>query len=290
MKEPPTPDTTLPLKSTLALKGWKDARLAADAWGEPDASPVLFLHGGGQTRQAWRRTAIALAREGWYAITMDMRGHGESEWVPDGDYSLKAFIADLEAVLAALPKDPAVVGASLGGLTALVAAGESASFRARVLVLVDVAPRIEAQGASRIVQFMMDRQDGFASLDEAARAVAEYTSNRERGKNLEGLKASFRKGADGRYRWHWDPRFISPSGPAEVGDKERLLRAAGNLQLPTLLVRGRLSDVLSEQGVTEFREAAPQAEFVDVSGAGHMVAGDRNDAFTEAVAAFLNRH
>jgi non-heme chloroperoxidase len=104
------------------------------------------------------------------------------------------------------------------------------------------------------------------------------------------LRRVVREHPDGRYRWHWDPRFMSETGPAEVADHARLMRAAGTLKVPTLLVRGRESDVISLEGVREFQEAAPHAEFVDVSGAGHMVAGDRNDAFTEAVQAFLDRH
>ncbi len=189
--------------SRIELRGEKAVQLVADAWGDPKAPPVIFLHGGGQTRQAWRRTAVALAREGWYAVSMDLRGHGESEWASDGDYSLKAFMADLNAVLTIFLKNPVVIGASLGGLTALVAAGESINFRARALVLVDVAPRIESQGANRIVQFMQERPEGFVSLDEAANAVAQYTSNRQREKNLESLKSNFRKSPDGRYRWHF---------------------------------------------------------------------------------------
>ncbi|MFQ5416802.1 MAG: alpha/beta fold hydrolase [Myxococcota bacterium] len=99
-----------------------------------------------------------------------------------------------------------------------------------------------------------------------------------------------REHPDGRYRWHWDPRFMSETGPAEVADHARLLRAAEALTVPTLLVRGRESDMISLDGVREFQEVVQHAEFVDVSGAGHMVAGDRNDAFAEAVQEFLDRH
>jgi pimeloyl-ACP methyl ester carboxylesterase len=99
-----------------------------------------------------------------------------------------------------------------------------------------------------------------------------------------------REHPDGRYRWHWDPKFMGAGGPAEVANRELLQRAAAKLAVPTLLVRGRESDVISHEGVREFRAVVPHAEFVDVSGAGHMVAGDRNDAFTDAVADFLDRH
>jgi non-heme chloroperoxidase len=131
--------------------------------------------------------------------------------------------------------------------------------------------------------------DGFASLEDAADRIAAYTPQRARERNLDGLAKVLRRGRDGRYRWHWDPRFLSRSGPAEILDRGRLLDAARKLRLPTLLVRGRESDVLSEEGAAELLEALPDAEYIDVSGAGHMVAGDRNQAFSKAVVEFLGR-
>ena len=272
----------------LRLAGAGELRLHADAWGDPGAPPVLFLHGGGQTRHAWGRTASALAREGWHAVALDLRGHGESDWAPDGDYRLGAFRADLERVIEGFAQPPALVGASLGGLAILLAA-ESPRFAARAVVLVDVAPRLEREGTRRIVEFMTERPEGFASLEDAADLIASFTRERSRARNLEGLAKVLRRGSDGRWRWHWDPRFMSVRGPAELLDRVRLLDAARRLAAPTLLVRGRESDVLGLEGARELLAALPNAEFVDVSGAGHMVAGDRNDAFTEAVCGFLRR-
>ncbi len=263
-------------------------RLRADAWGDPASPAVLFLHGGGQTRHAWGGTAAALAREGRHAVALDLRGHGESDWAPEGDYRLGAFSADLERVLAGFAGPPALVGASLGGLAILLAA-ESPAFAASAVVLVDVAPRLEREGTRRIVEFMTERPEGFASLEEAADLIAAFTRERSRERSLEGLAKVLRRGVDGRFRWHWDPRFMSLRGPAELLDRARLLAAARRIAVPTLLVRGRQSDVLSHQGAAELLAALPNAELVDVSGAGHMVAGDRNDAFTEAVCDFLRR-
>jgi non-heme chloroperoxidase len=220
---------------------------------------------------------------------MDMRGHGESDWAPDGNYRVEAYVEDLRIVLMTFTTPPAVVGASLGGIATLLAAGEAETFKGRAVILVDIAPRIEREGALRILRFMTGRPDGFENLEEAAEVIAAFTPHRVRAVDLEGLEKNLRRGADGRYRWHWDPRFISATGPAEVLDQKRMIRAARGLNLPTLLVRGRESDVLSEQGAAELLEAIPSAEYVDVSGAGHMVAGDRNDAFTEAVRTFLDR-
>lgn len=276
--------------TSLELRGANGLRLRAEAIGAPEAPAVVFLHGGGQTRHAWGGTAQTLARSGRRSLCLDLRGHGESAWSAEpGGYRLERFAADLRTVLADLGPAPALVGASLGGLTILLAAGEAPQVPASAVVLVDIAPRIESSGAQRITQFMTARPDGFASLEEAANAIAAYTRNRRRPRDLDTLRKNLREGPDGRFRWHWDPRFMGADGPAEVADRERLFRAAQSLRAPTLLVRGRESDLLSEAGVEEFLARMPAAEFTDVSGAGHMVAGDRNDAFTEAVRGFLDR-
>ena len=272
----------------LSFEGSGGMRLRADAWGDPDAPAVLLLHGGGQTRHAWGGTAQALARDGRCAIALDQRGHGDSEWHPDGEYRLGAFAADLACVLERLPAAPALVGASLGGLAILLAA-ETPGFDPGTVVLVDVAPRLEPEGTRRITAFMTERRDGFASLEEAAEYIAAYTRERTRARNLDGLAKVLRLGDDGRYRWHWDPRFISDLGPSELVDRERLLGCARRIAAPALVVRGRQSDVLSPEGAAELVAAFPDAELVDVSGAGHMVAGDRNEIFTQAVAGFLRR-
>ena len=275
---------------TLSFAGADGLTLRADARGEPDAPPVVFLHGGGQTRHAWGGTAAALARDGRLAIALDLRGHGESDWAPgDAPYRLERFAADLRAVIAQLGRPPALVGASLGGLTSLLAVGETEVPIATAAVLVDIAPRIEPEGAKRITSFMVGRPDGYASLEEVADAIADYTQQRSRPRDLESLKKNLRLGENGRWHWHWDPRFMGADGPAEIVDRRRLFAAARRLAFPTLLVRGRESDILSDEGVREFLSHLPNAQYVDVGGAGHMVAGDRNDVFTAAVAEFLRR-
>ncbi|HEY8156179.1 MAG TPA: alpha/beta hydrolase [Myxococcota bacterium] len=272
----------------IEFRGHDGLVLRGDDFGSPDAPPVVLLHGGGQTRHSWSGTALALAREGWRALSLDLRGHGESDWSPSGAYDLEDFVRDLAGVAHALPRPPVVVGASLGGMTALCAEGESQDGLLAAVVLVDVTPRLEPRGVIRIISFMTDRPEGFASLEEAADAVAAYREHRARPSDLAGLAKNLRRGDDGRWRWHWDPKFLSRD--RHVGNTltpGRLLGAARGLRVPTLLVRGKQSDVVSLEGAAEFREAAPHARFVDVSGAGHMVAGDRNDLFTEAVIGFL---
>jgi pimeloyl-ACP methyl ester carboxylesterase len=263
--------------------------IAADTWGAPTAPPVLLLHGGGQTRHAWGGTGKALAARGYRAISIDLRGHGDSDWAEDGDYRHEAFVADLLQVLREIEQPPVLVGASLGGIVSLLALAEGGSSLARVLVLVDIVPRIDPQGARRIGDFMGANPDGFASLDEAAAAVASYLPDRPRPQDPSGLRKNLRLGDDGRWRWHWDPAFISNRRFDPIEHQDALVRAARSLELPTLVVRGGLSDIVSEAGVREFLELVPQAEYVNVADAAHMVAGDRNDAFTGAVLEFLLR-
>jgi non-heme chloroperoxidase len=262
--------------------------LVGDAYGDPSHTPVLLLHGGGQTRHAWGGTAAALAAKGFQATALDLRGHGDSDWAPDGDYSIEAMVGDLRAVAATLPSPPAVVGASLGGLTALCAEGESTAPLARAIVLVDITPRVQPEGVERILAFMTGNSDGFASIEEAADAVAAYVPHRPRPKDLNGLRKNLRLRPDGRWRWHWDPGMMTGERRMNATrDPSRLDAAARALTVPTLLVRGRMSDLVSEADARHFLELAPHARYVDVSGAGHMVAGDQNDPFTDAVVGFL---
>jgi pimeloyl-ACP methyl ester carboxylesterase len=270
-------------------------RLVADAAGDPADPPVVLLHGGGQTRHSWGTTLGAVAARGWRAYAVDLRGHGESAWAPDGDYTLDAFAGDVVAISHALDRPPALVGASLGGIASLAAIGEHTDETVgRALVLVDVAPRIEEQGRMRIGLFMMEHMEsGFASLDEVADAIQAYNPHRPRPTDLGGLQKNLRRGEDGRWYWHWDPAFIggrlgSPDETrSSIVDPERLAKAARSLTVPTLLVRGRVSDLLSEEGAQELLELVPHAQLVDVAGAGHMVAGDRNDLFNDAVVHFI---
>ena len=272
----PDPDMMIPASGGV--------HVAADSFG--DSGPLVFLqHGGGQTRHAWKGAGQDLAAAGYRAVSLDARGHGDSDWAPDGDYSTEALVADLVAVIDHFGEEPILVGASMGGGTSLTAVGEG-DVTAKALVLVDTAPRIEAGGVRKIRDFMGQAPDGFASLEEVADAIANYQPHRKRPRKLDGLAKNVRLWPDGRYRWHWDPAFMKRSR----GLAERIPRqeaAADNLTLPTLLVRGGLSDVLSEEGAQAFLTQVPHAKYANVGDAAHMVAGDRNDVFVSSVLEFL---
>ena len=262
--------------------------IVADAMGPADAQPILFLHGAGQTRQSWGKAVREAARRGYRAVTVDLRGHGESGWAPDEDYAITSFAQDIRAVIAVLGRPPVIVGASMGGLIGLLIAADQPTPVAG-LILVDVAARVESGGAQEIGAFMTSAPNGFASLDEAADAVSAYLPHRPRPKDTSGLMRNLRLRENGRYHWHWDPAFIQrQAGP--VRNPLLFEQTAQMLTVPTLLIRGGLSRVVSREGAQSFLEHAPHAEFVDVAGADHMVAGDANDAFNAAVFDFLGRH
>jgi pimeloyl-ACP methyl ester carboxylesterase len=268
--------------------GFEGVQLVADVRGDPDAWPVLFLHGGGQTRYAWGRTAETVAEAGWRTVALDLRGHGESDWAPNGDYSFTSFCADTVAVADALGRPPVLVGASLGGMSAMLAEGTSDRTVSSGLVLVDITPNSNPKGIERIQRFMQSGLDGFDTLEQAADAIAAYTPNRERRVNPTGLKKVLRE-RDGRWYWHWDPEFIGRGRTEVVADRLAGLLdvAMSNIHVPTLLVRGLLSDVVTQEGADELVARIPGATVVGVEGAAHMIAGDRNDAFSDAVMTFL---
>lgn len=278
-------------------RGAAGNRLVATVYGEGERV-ALLLHGGGQTRHAWEETARRLARSGWRAVALDQRGHGDSEWVSDGAYTFPDYGADARAVAGAIMEEtgraPVAIGASLGGIASILAledmSGGQGCFSA--LVLVDIVPQMDPRGVEKIQGFMRAHaQDGFGSIEEAADAVALYLPHRPRPKSLSGLRKNLRQGRDGRWRWHWDPRFIE--GPASVNadweEVERRLEACARaLDIPILLVRGGSSELVTPEAAARFLELAPHAEFIDVADARHMVAGDRNDVFSDAVEGFLS--
>jgi pimeloyl-ACP methyl ester carboxylesterase len=278
------------MRAGVRFDGASGIRLAADIFGDPDAPAVLMLHGGGQTRQAWQATATNLADAGWRAITVDLRGHGESTHPRPPAYALEDFVADVRALIAATADPPIVIGASLGGMAGLLAITESPAAPAAGLVLVDVAHRFQPRGARRIVSFMQEHPDGFASLSDAHDAVAAYLPHRTRPRDTTGLRHNLRC-KDGRWIWHWDPEIMTLARQL-IDDQtqlsERVAEAATRLRQPCLLVRGADSDVLSTSVAREFIELAASSTLAEVPRAGHMVAGDNNNAFAAAIRAWLD--
>ena len=231
---------------TIRISFAEGLSLAADIAGPRGAPTVVLGHGGGQTRHSWDKCEQQLARAGYFAINYDLRGHGDSDWSPDGDYAIETRARDLIAVAQHGSRPVALVGASLGGITALVAA--SLGLEPAALVLVDIVPQMSPVGVAKIRNFMMANTDGFASHAEAADAISAYYPDRPRPKDLSGLSKNLRLRADGRYHWHWDQRMMTD----ERGNPAHLLAmmdaADWTDRVPTLLVRGMKSDIVDDAG------------------------------------------
>ncbi|MGA9333496.1 MAG: alpha/beta hydrolase [Rudaea sp.] len=276
--------------STIALRSADGLHLAVQTWGEPAAPALVFAHGFGQTRHAWDTSAAKIAANGWYCLSADARGHGDSGWRDDGDYDFSQFVDDLNLVARQPAKRPILVGASMGGLLGILAqagpdAPDPAPFRA--LVLVDITPRWETAGVDRILAFMRAHPQGFATLEQAASAIASYLPHRKQQKSPQRLRSLLMRGPDGRLRWHWDPRLLERIATDGKNQQETLLGAARRIGVPTLLVSGEHSDIVSDATIAEFRQCVPHASHVRVPDATHMIVGDRNDAFTAAVENFI---
>lgn len=282
------------MHAVVKFRGAAGVSLVADAYGHPTSPAVLFMHGGGQTRYSWGRAAQRFAEKGFYAVTLDMRGHGESQWSAEGAYDIQHFVDDFYSVLAQLPKNarlPIVVGASLGGITGLLGVGNASEPCASHLVLVDVVPKMNEEGREKITGFMRDNLSGFESHEEAAEAIARYLPHRPRPKDSSGLKKNLRLGDDGRYYWHWDPKFMATDKDINIESTGRKMeQAARNISIPVLLVKGTLSEIVDEEGLKHLRDLIPEVEVVDVNEAAHMVAGDNNDDFGSVVLNFLSKN
>jgi pimeloyl-ACP methyl ester carboxylesterase len=278
---------------TVDFSGVDGITLTADEWNRgsdsaADRPTILMLHGGGQNRFSWKNTGQILADEGFHVVAVDTRGHGDSDRAPGADYAIETLTSDVLHVLDAIGRPVVLIGASMGGLTGLLVADQAGPQQVTKLVLVDVVPRFDKSGSARIREFMFNHVHGFDSLDEAAEAVAAYLPHRTKPRSPEGLKKNLRH-RDGRWYWHWDPAFLTKPEDDPQIRVEKLEQAAIDLKIPILLIRGKLSDVVSTEGVKEFLEKVPSAEFVELSDAGHTAAGDDNDAFSEVVVQFVSR-
>jgi pimeloyl-ACP methyl ester carboxylesterase len=282
--------TTRSESQTVKFRGSDDLVLVADEWNRDAGSgpSILLLHGGGQNRFSWKNTGQILADEGFHVIALDSRGHGDSDRSPEGNYTVDALCADTLAVLEQIGRPVVLIGASMGGMTGMLVADAAGPKTVTKLVLVDVVPRYDKDGSARIRDFMASGMHGFETLDEAADAVASYLPYRTRPRSPEGLKKNLRL-RDGRWYWHWDPAFLTAPDDDRFVRMQKLEQAVMDLTIPILLIRGKLSDVVSPEGVKDFLEKVPHAEFVELSEAGHTAAGDDNDAFSEAVVQFVSR-
>ncbi len=266
-----------------------DGLLLSAARCEGRGPGILLAHGFGQTRQAWVPTQRRLSQAGYASLAWDVRGHGQSGRNPAASrYAGDQFVADVGTAARALGPAPVLVGASMGGLTGLIAQSHHRLFSA--MVLVDITPRWEASGVERILGFMNAHPDGFDSYDHAAEQIAAYLPHRREKKTPAQLAHLLNARPDGRLAWHWDPRLLSEFIPTTDQLQPLIEDACRQLDIPVLLVSGGRSDLVTQQTVDHFLELAPHARHVQLPQATHMVAGDDNDAFTDTLIPFIHHH
>lgn len=265
--------------------------IAADVGGDPADPAVLLIHGTGRTRHTWARTARDLISAGRYVVTIDLRGHGASDWAPSADYSLDAHVGDVADVIESLQIAPTVVGQLAGGWIAIALAARLGPDRVKAVILADVALRFGEEARRRTRSLMLAAPAGFASLEEAA-AVLESNFPKERAvRRVANLRRSLALRDDGRWHWLHDPRAVDPANPQRISpdDGSRIEAAARSLTIPTLCIRGQEGALLEPEQVDHLKLLVPQAECVTVAAAGPGVAGEAEEAFDAAIVAFLEK-
>jgi pimeloyl-ACP methyl ester carboxylesterase len=253
-------------------------RLSALVW-QDSAPELVLLHGGSQNAHTWDTVALALGRP---LVAIDLPGHGHSDGPgerPAGQLDPEGNAADVAAAVRQLaPAARAVVGMSLGGLTAIALAGQAPEL-VRKLVLVDVLPGIKTQRARHITDFV-NGPASFASLDELLERTIRFNPARSRSSLRRGILHNAEQQPDGTWVWRWarHRRPAPPAGTAPADPSTRyepLWAALSGVTVPVLLARGMRPDsVLDDDDERELRRRLPAAQIVHVEQAGHSLQGD----------------
>jgi pimeloyl-ACP methyl ester carboxylesterase len=270
----------------LRLAGADGLMIAAESFGKPGHVPVIFMHGGGQSRSAWLKAARAIADRGYHALTLDLRGHGDSDWASDGCYDLHCYSADLEIIIRNIGETAVLVGASLGGLVALDTAARFPHL-VRAISLADVTPWMDEGGAGHYRRTIHGWAKGFETVEAAAAAV-NILRGTAGGGNLKRLRDHMVQGEGGRLYWRWDPRFIRDELVRD-NDRKLLERSASQLRVPALVMRAALSTLVTPAQIERFKSLVPSLAHEEIAGVGHMVTGDDNYVYVPALTRFLDR-
>ena len=255
-------------------------------WGNQGADTILFLHGALQQGHSWDFVSLSLCSD-YHVIALDARGHGDTEWAPDGDYSLEAHQQDLEGLVDALGLHRFIlVGHSMGGRNAYVFASRHPD-SLKALAVVDTGPDMGRAGESRVRAFR-ELPDELDSYEEFADRVQSYTG-RPREQVLGALKYSIRKRSDGKWTWKYDKALRAPGFRPGSWNSDRLWECVSQVRCPTLLVRGGDSDFFLPEVMDRMLQLIPGSTGAVVPGAGHLVAGDRPAAFVVALRTLLDR-
>lgn len=235
-------------------------KLATDIAGEPFNQRIIFVHGG-QSRQAWRATLGMMAASGYSVLSYDLRGHGQSDWAQNGDYSLNAHIRDLTAIVNASARPPVLIGAFLGGRVALGGAAMLGAGRVAAVVLIESAPRMS--GLSRIRRFVTEALDGYDTPDAARQAVKVHFSHPIEIAE-EDTDMPIEQGEGGRYFWKWDPALARLVNRDQSAIERRLSQASGEIDCPLLIVRSTDSDMVTDDSLSDLVDRNPDVVIAEV--------------------------
>ena len=257
-------------------------------WGSPDNPVILLLHGFAQQAHSWDFVALSFADK-YRVIALDQRGHGDSEWATDGDYSPEIQQVDIRAIIHALSLDQFILmGLSMGGRNAFTYAA-NAPGKIKALIIVDSGPQNLEKGSQNIRNFV-EQDDELNSVGDFVARVMKYNPSRDpiqiRGSIIHNLKQL----PNNKWTWKYDKSLRAPGARSRMITPELALRLWGyleSLQCPTLVVKGDRSDVFSERTADEMHSRIPMSKLAVVENAGHLVTGDNPSGFQKVVTKFI---
>ena len=278
----PFQEPVLPISRTVEANGLRFHLLD---WGAEGKPPLVLMHGAFQTAHSWDFTALAL-RDRFHVRALDARGHGDSDWAPDGDYSHDAMQQDLDAIFSALGLDRFIlIGLSMGGRNAMLYAARRPETVER-LVVVDIGPETQQQGRQNIARFVAGAREG--PFEEFLERAHQYNPRRPLEQLRGSLLNNLRELPNGNWTWKYDARMRDrfQNTPARAEELEAAIPA---IRCPTLVVRGEQSDVLSAGAAERLQQMIPASRLVSIPRAGHLVPGDNPVDFIRAVREFLEQ-
>ena len=255
-------------------------------WGNPDLPTIVMLHGISQQAHSWDFISLPLSVD-YHVLALDQRGHGDTDWSPNGDYSTDIYVQDVDGFINALGlRNFHLIGHSMGGRNSLAwASGRPGMLRS--LTIVDTGPETQRRGQSRIQEFR-ELPDELDTLEEFAQRVMEYTG-RNREQTMGALKYSIRQREDGKWTWKYDKAMRVQGFRAAAWTPEQLWAGWRKIDCPALLVRGERSDIFADETMVKMAAEHPDCTTVTIANAGHLVQGDNPPDFLAAVRGLLSR-